>query len=258
MRWRRHDQPVDREADLAALADGSLPESRRPVVQAAVEESPELAALLAEQERAVTMVRTAVADVEAPSGLRRRLEAAQQRRRRPRPLAFAGAAATLAAAALVLVLVLPGGAGGPTVAEAATIGVRGSAAPAPAPRAVEPKLLARDVEGVAFPSWTESFGWEATGARTDELAGRDTATVFYEKDGKEIAYTIVGGDALEVPGDAQEFRREGTDLLVFHQGDRLVVTWQRNGKTCILSGTGVTPDVLVKLAAWKGEGAVDF
>jgi hypothetical protein len=258
MRLRRHDQPDDPEADLAALADGTLPESRRRAVLTAVEESPELTALLAEQERAVALVRGAVADVEAPAGLRRRVEAGQRARRRSRPLALVGAAATLAAAALVLVLVLPGGAGGPTVAEAATIGARGAVAPPPPARPDEPKLLARDVEGVAFPSWTRNFGWEATGARADELDGRDTTTVFYGKDGKEIAYTIVGGDTLDAPDGAQAVRREGTDLRVFRQGDRLVVTWQRNGRTCVLSGTGVTEDVLVKLAAWKGQGAVEF
>ena len=39
------------------------------------------------------------------------------------------------------------------------------------------------------------------GTRTDEIGGRKTRTVFYEKDGKRIAYTIVDGDPLSTPGE---------------------------------------------------------
>jgi hypothetical protein len=37
-----------------------------------------------------------------------------------------------------------------------------------------------------------------------------------------------------------------------------VVTWRRQGHTCVLSGTGVDRDTLLELAAWKGQGAVSF
>ena len=40
-------------------------------------------------------------------------------------------------------------------------------------------------------------------------------------------------------------------------GDRTVVTWRRNGRTCVLSATNVPTDQLLELAAWKGQGAVD-
>jgi hypothetical protein len=261
MRSRRRKQPDEREPiELAALADGSLAGERRDALKAEVQGSEELAALLAEQERAVFLLHGAAADVEAPAGLRRRVDAERHRRRTRtvRPLTLAGAAATVAAAALVLLLLLPAGAGGPTVAEAATLAQRPATGPAPPARADEPKLLSRDVEGVAFPSWTEKFGWRATGERADTLEGRRTATVFYRKESREIAYTIVGGNALDVPDDAQTVRREGTNLRVFRQGGRLVVTWLRLGRTCVLSAAGVDQDVLVKLAAWKGKGAVDF
>jgi len=52
---------------------------------------------------------------------------------------------------------------------------------------------------VAFPEWDTKFGWEATGIRTGEVEGRDATTVYYEKEGKTLAYTIVGGDVLDVP-----------------------------------------------------------
>jgi hypothetical protein len=37
-----------------------------------------------------------------------------------------------------------------------------------------------------------------------------------------------------------------------------VVTWTRDGRTCVLSGVGVDDETLVKLAVWNGEGAVSF
>ena len=45
-------------------------------------------------------------------------------------------------------------------------------------------LLDASVNGVAFPAWKEEFGWRATGQRGDDLDGRDTRTVEYQKEGK--------------------------------------------------------------------------
>jgi hypothetical protein len=251
-----------REEELAALADGSLAPDRRAAVQERVDASPELATLLDEQRNAVSTLRAAAAEVDAPAALRTRVEAERARRRAPRvrrPLGLSLALGAAAAAAAVLVLVaLPEGAGGPSVAEAATLATRPPAEPAPPPLPDEPKLLDAEVEGVVFPSWDEKFGWRASGARQDELDGRDTETVFYEKDGKRIAYTIVGGDALDVPDGAIPAEREGTELHGFESAGRTVVTWERNGKTCVLSGDAVPADTLLKLAAWKGKGAVRF
>jgi Anti-sigma-K factor rskA len=99
--------PEDETAELAALADGSLGPERRAAVEAHVAASPELAERLAEQKRAVAYARQAAADVEAPSGLRRRVEA---RRRAPRTwaagrTAFAGAAAVAVVAVAIGIVV---------------------------------------------------------------------------------------------------------------------------------------------------------
>jgi hypothetical protein len=244
-----------RDEELAALADGSLPHDRAAEVEAHVAASPELQAALAEQRRAVAFVRGV--DVEAPAALRSRVEA--RRRPRTRRIALGAVFATAAvAAAVVLLVTLPGGVGGPSLADAAALGARPPAQPAPGPSASEPKLLDAEIEGVAFPSWDEKFGWRTVGARTDEIGGRDTKTVFYEKEGKRIAYTVVGGDALDAPDTTGSARREGTDVTVLQAGDRAIVTWERQGKTCILSGKGVPAGTLVKLAVWKGKGAVGF
>jgi Anti-sigma-K factor rskA, C-terminal len=98
-------------AELAALADGSLDAQRRATAVARVAGSPELAELLAEQERAVALTHRAVAAVEAPAVLRARIEAQRRPRRRQRA-ALAGAIATTAAVAAAAVGVLESGTSG--------------------------------------------------------------------------------------------------------------------------------------------------
>jgi hypothetical protein len=258
---RRAEAPDDEPIELAAVADGSLPPDELAAAEARLGESPELAALLAEQERSVALVRQATAATEAPTGLRARIEAEQRGRgRRVRPrLAFATGLATAAAVALVLVLILPGGAGGPSLASAAALSTRPATDPAPTPQSGQPKLLDREVGGVPFPSWQKKFGWRTTGERADSLRGRDTATVFYAKKGKRLGYTIVDGKPLKVPAGAAPARRNGIELKTFRTDDgRLAVTWLRNGRTCILVARDVPRNTLLKLAAWKGKGAVPF
>jgi hypothetical protein len=115
MRHRRQDDAGDREvAELAALADGSLAPERRVALEAQVAESPDLADLFAEQERAVALVRGAAAEVEAPASLRARVEARwPARRSAPRRVALvAGAAAAAAAVVAIGLNVLDSGTSG--------------------------------------------------------------------------------------------------------------------------------------------------
>jgi Anti-sigma-K factor rskA len=99
------------EEELAALADGSLTPERRAELAAEVDASPILSDRLAEQERAVALLRGAGEDVEAPTGLRARLGAQPPARsaRTPRRLALGGVAlAAVAAAAIAIVIVNSG------------------------------------------------------------------------------------------------------------------------------------------------------
>ncbi|HEX3226736.1 MAG TPA: anti-sigma factor [Gaiellaceae bacterium] len=103
LRRRRSDEPVE----LAALADGSLPSTRRAVVEADVAASAELRARLAEQQQALTLTRNAVAAVDAPASLRAAL--GERRRATPRRLAVAVVAATVATTAALLAVTLTSG-----------------------------------------------------------------------------------------------------------------------------------------------------
>jgi hypothetical protein len=257
--------------DLAALADGSLPEGRRAALEARVARSPELAAELEDQRRALAAIRATNAELGAPERLRERIteagggsEAASTAaagRTPARPpwwrrwpaLATAGA---VAAAAVVALVVVPGGE--PTVVEAAQLAELPPAEPAPEAQAGDPALLATNFEGLSYPDWAAEFGWRAAGVRTDELDGRTTKTVFYEKDGRRIGYTIVSGDALAAPDGGERSVVDGVELDAFGSGEANAVTWLRDGRSCVLAGDDVDRATLLELAAWKGDGAVAF
>jgi hypothetical protein len=166
-------------------------------------------------------------------------------------------AGAVAAAALAAVLVLQNGSEAPTVVEASRLAER----PPTAPAAVEPsnpKLLAANVEGVPFPNWSKEFGWRQVGIRSDRIGDRETRTVIYRHDGKRIAYTIVSGKGIAAPSDASTTRRNGVTLHSLADRSRRVVTWWRKGRTCVLSASNVGDRELLKLASWKGDGAVPF
>jgi anti-sigma factor RsiW len=149
-RGRDEEADVGGVAELAALADGSIAPDRRAALEAEIAASPALADQLAEQERAVTLLRGAGEAVDAPAGLKARLEAQRSpaRIRTPRSLVLGGVAVAAAAVAVAIVVV---GSGSP--------GTRFQAA-------LEPTRLAPGAAGEATLTKTSS-GWrihlEATG-----------------------------------------------------------------------------------------------
>jgi hypothetical protein len=147
---------------------------------------------------------------------------------------------------------------GLTIGRVAELAVLPATAPAPAPDPREPKLLEASVDGVAFPSYADELGWEATGARSDTIGGRRVETVLYELAGERLGYSIVAGGAVGLPGSVVHVTREGTDVHVAELGGRLVLTWLRRGRTCVLSGDGVDRETLLGLAVWRGGGAIPF
>lgn len=254
-------------AELAKLADGTLPTQQRGAVEARVAASPELREQLSQQRSAVSALRAI--DVTAPDSLRRRVEEMaatappgreSRRERRPRsrlrPIALGGAA-VLAATAVVLAVTLSGGSAGPTVLQAAALARQPATLPAPVANGSQRNLLTAVEDGVAFPYWEDRFGWRAAGARTDVLSGRGAKTVFYtDAQGRRVAYAILAGKPLAVPAGAVTVQRNGTSFAVLDDGALRVVTWQRDGHTCVLAARGVPAPALLELAAWGGPGSV--
>jgi hypothetical protein len=171
-----------------------------------------------------------------------RLERLEVPRRRPRARSFRPALAAGVAAVLAAVVAVVTSLGGPgmSVSEAAQLSELPSQRAAPV----------RSFAGVSYPDWTDAFKpWRKVGERSDELDGRRTTTVFYRHTHHRIGYTVVAGDAIEPPADAEAITANGLRLHRFKLGKLDVVTFERNGRTCVLSGDVHDPDTLVKLAA---------
>ena len=221
--------PPEDEADLAALADGSLYGPRRAALEARLRVEPELAAALARQ-RAVVARLIATAPP-APLSLRmyvEELEAVQ-----PPVVARRGwrlwPAAAVAFAASVALFVALLAAPGPAIDDVLALASKQATAPA---------ALEREFEGVRFPTYEK---WRAVGERVDVVDGRRVRTVFYRGgDGREIAYAIVAGPALS----------EQAALRSVREGDVVAVTWTRHGRTCVIASVGGDARALARLAVW--------
>jgi hypothetical protein len=151
----------------------------------------------------------------------------------------------------VVLLTVGGGPGAPTVASAATLAFRAPVQPAGSEVAQTETLRWPTAGGLAFPAWVREYGFKAVGARTDRLGDRTATTVFYDRDGARVAYTIVSGHALARGTAASEHILRGTQLWSFTQNGRAVVTWLRGGHSCVLSGDPGLLSELQRLAASK-------
>jgi hypothetical protein len=182
-------------------------------------------------------------------------ERAQRRRRGgalpPRLAGVFAAAGAIAAVLVVLGLfagrILDDGTSTPGVRAVAPIALRAATAPAPATQSGG-ELLAARVGPIAFPTWTRA-GWRAVGARSDTVGGRALRTVFYvDAAGRRIGYAIADAQ-LPVAG-GQLVTRRGEALRVLARGATSIVTWRRDGRTCILAGRGVPVERLLTLASY--------
>jgi hypothetical protein len=249
-----HKQPTER--DLAGLADGSLPVRRRARVERAVASSSKLQADLATERRALRAIR-GVADERAPIALRARLELARDpdpRWRLPRFVTATAATAGVAVAgfAAAIAVTIGGATGAPTVAAAAGLANRAPvavAAATPNDHGVVPGVTAA---GISFPDWGPSFGFEPVGVRRDPLGDRQATTVFYARGDQQIAYTIMSGPPLPAGAKLSSSVWGGLRIGSFLRDGRVVVTWLRDGHTCVLSGAGTPSSLLARLASYKG------
>jgi hypothetical protein len=248
-------------ADLAAYADGTLPADRRGPLEARIAESPELQELVARQRDALSAT-SLLADEAPPASLQtaveERIRGGEPRRARRwfvPGLAFGSGLA--AATAIVLVLVLGSGPAGPTVADAARLASLPPSGPAPARLDHSKAKLNAGIDGVAFPDFARRYGWHAVGVRRDEVDGRDAKVVYYQKAGERIGYVITAGSALPRPSGTKTVKRWGVPFEKLSVDGKPAVTWERLGRTCVLTGAS-SPSELVKLASWRGGGTLGY
>lgn len=255
------------EAEIAALADGSLDPSRREQTRRAIEASPQHLAELERQRRALTLLETA-GQAQAPDSLHRALSSlisartAADTRRPARPAAgsprlrlLAGAGAVAAVVAIALAVGLSTGGANSGVQQAVALTLASARQPGPPESRTHSSELAVSVSGVAFPYWGGRFGWHSVGARTDRIDGRATTTVFYaDGRGRRIGYAIVSGPAWPVREGAAHWRG-GVRYRLLHHGEATAVAWSRGGHLCVVSGRGVSAATLLLLASWNDGGA---
>lgn len=206
----------------------------------------------AEQQRAVALVRSI--DVQAPPALRmavqQQIEAAADRSSRGHGVApwlrirtLAPVALTVAAIAVVLVLV-SGANGTPTLNQTAALALSTPNAPPPVERG---NTLDVSVAGIRFPYWERAVGWRAVGSRTQVVAGRRIVTIYYASPYASVGYAIVPGTPVPVLGGTTVVRA-GVSFRVLRHGTGTLVTWQRNGHTCVIAGRSARPATLLALA----------
>jgi anti-sigma factor RsiW len=265
---RHRNQPT--ESELVALADGSLPASKRVQVERAVAASPHLQAIVAAQRRALVAIDDAASE-QAPAALRARLELmgkpkATRARARPRfavpslglaRIIPAGAVA-VAAVVAVLVVTLGGGVTAPTVAQASVLATRPAVAPAPAQQSHSPMLARLTAAGLPYPYWDDRFGFSAVGMRHDRLNGRPATTVFYKSGTQRVAYTIVAGSALPFGARTHGSVRNGVAVRTLKAHGMRVATWLRDGHSCVLVSKNVPFSLLVSLASWRADGKLPY
>jgi hypothetical protein len=146
----------------------------------------------------------------------------------------------------------------PSLVAATELSLRPATLPAPAPYRSHPAVLRLEVQGLPYPNWERRFGWRAAGARRDRIAGRAATTLFYDKAGRRIAYTIVSRPALALGRAAAVTSRAGVELRTFAVRGRVLVSWRRRGHTCVLSGRHVPLGTLLALGAWRAGGAIPY
>jgi hypothetical protein len=224
------------------------------------------------QQRVAELLRSL--DTPAPESLHRRVESLvathEERGRRGhaaradrasasraphrRPFSAAGfaavAVAAIAVVAIALAVSFDRGSHTLSLRQAIAPTLRAATQPAPAESRADHAELTAAVGGVKFPYWGERFGWHSTGTRSDRIEGRVVTTVFYaDAAGRRIGYAILAGTPAPRISGGKVAWHGGMPYRVLSENGAAVVTWQRDGHLCVVSGRGVSSATLLKLAS---------
>jgi anti-sigma factor RsiW len=225
---------------LAQLADGSLPDRDRQLVEKYVASSPAARERLERQRRVIAALRSG--GPEMPDSLRASLMPGAAGRARvwrsrsivPRSVIAIGMAAAVVAL-IVVVAATQSGSGTPSISEAAQLALKSPTHVAPSADPRDRSLLQARFAGITFPDYRK-FRVSASGERADRLGDRDVRTVYYRLgDGASMSYSVVDGLPLPLPDSARLVVFEGVEMHTFRDRSLQVVTLVRRGRTCVLA-----------------------
>jgi hypothetical protein len=83
--------------------------------------------------------------------------------------------------------------------------------------------------------------------------GRAATVVYYRRGERQVGYVIVSGSAMPEPSATSGQTRRGVEYHALRVGGKPVVTWRRDGHTCVLTGETSRAELL-DLAAWRAGG----
>jgi hypothetical protein len=158
----------------------------------------------------------------------------------------------LAAVLIAVVSVALHGRTAPTVGSTARLALAPATGPAPKLSATDHEVLAVRPVGaprIPFPSYLRLTAWRATGVRHDSLDGRHVTTVFYSVAGTRVGYSIVSGAALSMPRGSTVRGPTGLRYVFVSSGGAQIITWRRDGHTCVIAGRSIARSTLLALAA---------
>jgi hypothetical protein len=187
------------------------------------------------------------ATVSAPDALRERLAAPPGPGSRPRSAVLL--AICLVVGAVVLALVARPGDEEPTIAATADVALMPATAPAPRIDPEDGRFVDARVGSVRFPSYGYDAAVRTTGSRRDRIDDRGVLTVFYRGWGRRIGYAVVDGAPLAEPA-MRSVWRDGHRYGVLPRGGALIVTWRKDGHTCVLASRSAPLSALLSLATW--------
>jgi anti-sigma factor RsiW len=243
----RRDPDRAARAALTRLADGSATDAERAELEAAAMRSPELAAELAEQRTAVSLL--AALELSAPPRLHERVQALEPvpaRRRRARMTPRLAIVAIAVVAVVAVALSRPVGHANVRGVIALALAAGEQVPPAVSPR--DHAVLDVAIDRTAFPNW-KYLGWRTTGDRLDNVGGQQVETVYYQTAGDErVGYSIVGGATVPLGKAQLALRRRGVSYWVLPHGGATVVSWRRDGHTCVLASREASARTLISLA----------
>jgi hypothetical protein len=159
---------------------------------------------------------------------------------------------------LVIVIAPGGGSGHLTVLEASLVAAAPPQATVAAPSGHDQTLPGVTEAGLTYPYLEDAFGYRTVGVRHDQVGGRHATTVFYSRGASRVAYEIVSGRPLSLGHSSRAVVRGGVVFRTLHSSHGSIVTWVRNGHTCVLLGSGTAVPVMLSLASWHDGGRVPY